>query len=54
MKPTSKIIQITSTQCPDLIPVLYALCEDGTVWEKYKGVWSNQTEELVDDKSNKE
>lgn len=44
-KPTSKIIQISTTRCPDGVPVLYALCEDGNIWENYKGQWNCQTEE---------
>jgi len=48
LKPTSKVIQITASRCPDGIPVLYALCEDGSVWEKYQGKWNNQTEELLE------
>lgn len=46
-KPTSKIIQISATRCPDGVPVLYALCEDGSVWGYYKGEWSNQTEQQL-------
>lgn len=42
-KPTSKIIQISTTRCPDNIPVVYSLCEDGSLWELYQGQWSEQT-----------
>lgn len=40
IEPKSKIIQISSTQCPDNIPVIHALCEDGTIWKLYQGKWN--------------
>lgn len=38
-KPTSKVIQISATQCPESVPVIYHLCEDGSVWQYHKGEW---------------
>lgn len=43
-KPTSKVIQISSTQCPDGLPIRTALCNDGSVWELYRGQWERVLE----------
>lgn len=38
MKPTSKVIQISAYQCQDK-SIITALCEDGSIWERYLGEW---------------
>ena len=35
-----KVIQITSTRDADGDPVLYALCNDGSIWRRaWGGIW---------------
>ena len=38
-KPTSKVIQISSTRFRDGVIVHYHLCEDGSTWELYGREW---------------
>jgi hypothetical protein len=41
----AKVIQISATTDEDNDPVLFALCDDGSIWCKYEdGVW-----QLVED-----
>lgn len=41
-KPTTKIIQISANQYS-----LFALCEDGSLWEKDVNIWSSEWKKLV-------
>ena len=38
LKPTSKVIQISTTTLRET-DLLTVLCEDGAIWEKYRGEW---------------
>ena len=48
MKPKGRIMQISTTNWQDLI-VLTVLCEDGSVWSKINGEWSEWELDFISD-----
>jgi len=53
-KPTSKVIQISSTRFRDGVIVHYHLCEDGSTWELYGHEWECVVEAYQEPETKKE